>query len=449
MVRAAWALALVLAAAAAPPDTTTAPAATTKKPVKKPTVPAKKAAAKKKTIRKKPAPVVPVSPAVRQNAFQAVSARISTPLDSIEGAGALVPFFQQISHPAPNGPVRILQYGDSHTASDDWADQMRQDFQRQFGAGGAGFTLPGRPFLGYRRFDSRGSNSAGWYTDGIVTRKGDGVYGLGGISLTAHAPGQTVTLSVECQQLELHYLQQPGGGQLKFSVDGVETAAIDTDGDFGPGVYRYTPGPGPHQFALRTLSVAPVRLFGWVAQNQNGVTYETLGINGAQADLQLDWNAEVLDGEISGRDPALIVLAYGTNEALSKSWTAEQYRASLLEVIRRLRAAAPLASILLVGPPDCEYRLRDGGRRTFPHLDEVIEIQRQVALDSGCAFWDWRARMGGPGAVHQWVQAGLGQADHTHLTSAGYRMVGDMLFSEIMSQYNRFQAAMAGRTDGQ
>ncbi|HYK16862.1 MAG TPA: hypothetical protein VEV37_02520, partial [Bryobacteraceae bacterium] len=113
------------------------------------------------------------------------------------------------------------------------------------------------------------------------------------------------------------------------------------------------------------------------------------------------------------------------------------------------RAAAPLASILLVGPPDCEYRLRDGGRRTFPHLDEVIEIQRQVALDSGCAFWDWRARMGGPGSVHQWVQAGLGQADHTHLTSAGYRMVGDMLFSEIMNQYDRFQAAMANRTDGQ
>jgi len=449
MFRAAWALLLGFAAMAAPPDTTTASATTAKKPVKKPTAPAKKSAAKKKIIRKKTAPVVAVSPVARQSAFQTVSARAARPLDSIEGAGALVPFFEQILHPAPNAPVRILQYGDSHTASDDWAGEMRQDFQRRFGAGGAGFTLPGHPFLGYRRFDSRGSNSAGWYTDGIVTRKGDGIYGLGGVSLTAHAPGQTVTLSVECQQLELHYLQQPGGGQLEFSVDGVEIATVDTGGDFGPGVYRYSPDPGPHQFALRTLSAAPVRLFGWVAQNERGVTYETLGINGAQADLQLDWNTTVLDGEIAGRDPALIVLAYGTNEALSKSWTAEQYRASLFEVIRRLRAAAPLASILLVGPPDCEYRLRDGGRRTFPHLDEVIEIQRQVALDSGCAFWDWRARMGGPGSVHQWFQAGLGQADHTHLTSAGYRMVGDMLFSEIMSQYDRFQAAMAGRTDGQ
>lgn len=450
MIRNAWGSVLVVAAMAAAPNTTTTPPTATKKTAKKPTAAAKKTAAKKKAVHKKPLPIVAaVSPAVRERAFETVSARTSEPADSIEGAGALVPFFQQISHPGANGPVRILQYGDSHTASDDWANEMRQDFQSKFGAGGAGFTLPGHPFLGYRRFDSRGSNSAGWYTDGIVTRKGDGVYGLGGISLTAHAPGQSVTLSVESQQLELHYLQQPGGGQMNFSVDGVEIAAIDTNGDFGPGVYRYTPVPGPHQFALRTLSSAPVRLFGWVAQNQSGVTYETLGINGAQADLQLDWNTAVLDGEIADRDPALIVVAYGTNEAVSKSWTADQYRASLIEVIRRLRVAAPLASILFVGPPDCEYRLRDGGRRTFPHLDAVIEIQRQVALEFGCAFWDWRARMGGPGSSHEWVQAGLGQPDHTHLTSAGYRMVGDMLFSEIMSQYDRFQAAMAGRTDGQ
>jgi len=431
---AAATLALSVAAFPAWCDTPTAP-----------TPPSKKST-KKKTRR---AAVVPVSPAVRHAAFKAVSARAQAPSDTLEDAGALVPFFEQVSHAAASGPVRILQYGDSHTASDDWADEMRQDFQKKFGAGGAGFTLPGHPFLGYRRFDSRGANSRGWYTDGLVTRKGDGVYGLGGISLTAHAPGQTVSLSAECQQLELYYLQQPGGGQLEFSVDGAPSGTIETNGEFAPGIYRYAPAPGPHQYTLRTMSADPVRLFGWVAQNQTGVTYETLGINGAQAEMQLAWNASILDGELADRDPALIVLAYGTNEALSRSWTEDGYRAALKEVIQRLRAAAPLASILLVGPPDCQYRLRNGRRLPFPHLDQVIEIQRQVALESGCAFWDWRSRMGGAGSVRQWVQAGLAQGDYTHLTGQGYRMVGDMLFSEIMAQYERFQSAMAGRANGQ
>ena len=410
--------------------------------------PAVTANAKKKTSKKTAlkkhirVPVVYVSPVVRGTALHAISERTARPIGVLEGAGALVPFFEQLSHPPENISLHILQYGDSHTASDDWANQMRQDFQTKFGAGGPGYTLPGHPFLGYRRFDSRGSNSRGWYTGGIVTRKSDGLDGLGGVSLTSQSAGETVTLNVECEQLELHYLRQPGGGQLEFSVDGAATETIATDGEAGPGVYSYAASPGPHQYMLRTLDSAPVRLFGWVAQNHAGVTYETLGINGAQANLLLEWNPAILAQELMSRDPALIVLAYGTNEALSRSWTAEEYRAGLTEIILRLRAAVPVASILLIGPPDCEYRMR-GRRLPFPHLDQVIEIQREVAQANGCAFWDWRAAMGGPGSVLQWVQAGLGQGDYTHLTGTGYRTAGGMLFDELMGQYSRFLSVRA------
>jgi lysophospholipase L1-like esterase len=225
-------------------------------------------------------------------------------------------------------------------------------------------------------------------------------------------------------------------------VDGAPIATVDTDGESGLGAYQYAATPGVHQYTVRTLRAAPVRLFGWVAQNQAGVTYETLGINGAQANLMLEWNSAVLASELMSRDPALVVLAYGTNEALSRTWTPEEYRASLTAIIQRLRAALPLPSILLIGPPDCEYRLR--GRLTpFPHLDQVIEIQREVARENGCAFWDWRAAMGGPDSVRQWVQAGLGQGDYTHLTGSGYRMTGETLFAELMVQYSRFTAIRA------
>jgi lysophospholipase L1-like esterase len=409
------------------------------------TKPVKKKAAHKKHYRP---PVVYMSPQVRHVAFQAVSARATLPMSTLEGAGALVPFFEQISRPPETGSLHVLQYGDSHTASDDWAAEMRQSLQRKFGAGGPGFTLAGHPFAGYRRFDSRGNNSRGWYTDGLVGRQGDGIYGLSGVSLTSQSPGQTVSLVAECEQLELHYLQQPGGGQLEFAVDGIPVDTIDTAGDLAPGIYRYTPPAGSHEYIVSTASSAPVRLFGWVAQNHSGITYETLGINGAQAGLLLDWNQPILAGEMTARDPALIVVAYGTNEALSRSWTAAEYRNAFTAVIRRLRADAPVASILIVGPPDCQFRNR-GRRLPFPHLDDVIDTQRQVALENGCAFWDWRTRMGGPGSVRQWVQAGLSQGDYVHFTGAGYRLVGDMLVEELMAQYNRFLAVRAEASNGQ
>jgi len=128
---------------------------------------------------------------------------------------------------------------------------------------------------------------------------------------------------------------------------------------------------------------------------------------------------------VAQRAPALVILAYGTNEANSHVWTAAQYRADLTEIIARIRRAAPRASILLVGPPDC------GKLRPLLHLSEVIDMQRQIALSQGAAFWDWRMHMGGERVVTQWVRAGLGQADYIHLTGEGYRLIGNMLFAQM------------------
>jgi len=379
-----------------------------------------------------------ISPALRATA-EAEIARVMEPVPGhLENASALVPFFEELYRAQQDGhPVHILQYGDSHTASDDWVNAMREAFQAKFGSGGPGFCFAGHPYLGYRRFDVSGSNSSGWHTDGTVARlnSGDGRYGLGGVSLTAESPGQTVNLTAASDELQLLYLQQPGGGSLQFAVDGVTEETVSTAGDLGPGKFRYTPSPGQHRYTLTTLSSAPVRLFGWVAQNHSGVTFETMGINGAQAYMMLDWDEAIWSAELADRDPALIVLAYGTNEAISRKWNAEDYRIELHRVIDRLRHASPTTSILLVGPPDCLFH----SRSPMPgNLDEITEIQREIASETGCAFWDWRERMGGPGATRVWVRAGFGQMDNVHLTTAGYRLLGNTIFGDLSMAYDQF-----------
>jgi lysophospholipase L1-like esterase len=51
--------------------------------------------------------------------------------------------------------------------------------------------------------------------------------------------------------------------------------------------------------------------------------------------------------------------------------------------------------------------------------------------------------------VRQWVQAGLSQADYTHFTGAGYRLLGDILYAALMNQYDRFLQLRAQETNGQ
>jgi lysophospholipase L1-like esterase len=385
----------------------------------------------KKTAKKTKRPTVaPVSPAQRAAARKEIEEKVGALPPGFENPAALAKYFAAVHqtettstavHPA----VHIVQFGDSHTASDDWVNAMRTAAQAHYGDGGPGFIQAGHPYKGYRRFDAAGANSAGWKTQGTMAIRGDAYQGLSGISLSTQSAGQTISLTASGELLDIFYLKQPGGGQLQLTADGEPAGTFSTDGETGPGHFEATLPPGSHQLVLRTLNFAPVRLFGWSLDNRQGVTFETLGINGSQAHVILGWDDQLWADELTRRAPALVIVAYGTNEANSHLWTPEQYRADLIALIDRMKRAAPAASILMIGPPDC------GRLKPLLHLTEVIDMQREVAAQVGAAFWDWRRHMGGPGMVKRWVTAGLAQTDYIHLTSEGYRMLGQYIFAQL------------------
>lgn len=389
----------------------------------------------------------PVSAATRAEAVEGVGEKVADGARiPVENPAALVPFFEQLyRHQSGElaGPLKLLQYGDSHTAADEWTGDLRAHFQETFGDGGSGYALAGSPYRGYRRFDLHSGATRGWKAEGVIGHFGDGIHGLGGISISTSAPRESVYLSVECQTFELYYWKQPGGGSLQIFDNGNPIDQISTDGDAAPGYYHYETEPGPHRFEVETLDRAPVRLFGWVAEKATGVTYEELGINGVSASIILDWNADVLTSNLMRRNPALIVLAYGTNEAGRRDWTVESYRDMYVQLIRRLRQAAPTASILVVGPPDRYIRTRRGWT-VLANVETIVEGQRQAAFSEGCAFWDLRAKMGGSGSMRQWVQAGMAQFDYTHFTASGYKKIGDAVFRDVISQYEIFVKARDG-----
>jgi lysophospholipase L1-like esterase len=359
---------------------------------------------------------------------------------TIEQPGALVPFFERLYHLSAGdpAPVHIVHFGDSHSAADEWTAELRRMLKERFGDGGSGFSLAGKPFPGYRRFDVQGGGSTGWHADGLRPASGDGYFGLGGISSSTRIEGQSIFIETECDLLEIDYLQQPDGGDLALYDRDRLLQRFSTKGELGSGFALYRPVKGPHRFVLKTLSSKPVRLFGWVADKDNGVTYETLGINGTEASVILHWDENMLATYLRRRDPGLIVLAYGTNEAIGGGWTSEKYQAMLSNVLLRIRRAIPNASILILGPPD-SWSSYQGSRRPAPGVDRIIGAQKAACHEFGCAFWDTRERMGGAGSMRDWVQSGLAQHDYIHMTATGYRRLGTALFSDIMRQYELFK----------
>jgi lysophospholipase L1-like esterase len=410
--------------------------------------------------KKKPAKTVPKPPPVTPEEQAEAATEVNVELEKaaglpVENVAGLIPFFEQLyrlKSGRSNEGLHILHYGDSHTAADEWTGFLRNQFQTRFGDGGAGYSLAGKPYNSYRRLDLQSNGSTGWYSDGLAGRSGDGLYGLGGVSITTSRRGEWVTLTANCGKIELYFLKQPRGGTLEFSDNGEIVDKIATAGDTGPGYFSYKAEPGLHRFQLRTLEAAPVRLLGWVTESGKGVTYETLGINGAQASIVFNWDEHLLSEHLSKRNPALIVLAYGTNEAGQNDLSEESYRDMFYNLILRFRKAVPTASILVVGPPDRYHKTRTGWE-PVPGVDRIVEAQRAAALATGCAFWDLRAKMGGKGSMRRWVQAGLAQYDYVHLTAEGYHRIGGAVFQDLMSQYDTFvrirEQVLGQNTNGQ
>lgn len=397
-----------------------------------------------KKSRKRPSAKAPsVSAKARTEALQYVNEQIAGDAAGIENPAALVPFFEQLYRLGKRErqpPISILHYGDSHTAADEWTGELRSLLQAKFGDGGAGFSHAGRPWNSYRRADVRSFSSRNWYTDGLVGREGDGLYGISGIAISTRLPNESVSLQAGGSVLEIYYLRQPGGGELELLDHSERVDTIATDGDAAPGYYRREMAPGPHEYSLRTLRRAPVRLYGWVTGRPEGLTYETMGINGAQASIVLNWHPGMLASYLADRNPALIVLAYGTNEAGNSGLTQQGYGELFAKVIARFREFAPSASILVIGPPDRYTRVR-GKWTPYNAVDIIVAAERAAALANGCAFWDWRGKMGGKGSMHSWFLAGLAQYDHVHLNAAGYKVTAGALFRGTMAEYALFLKA--------
>jgi lysophospholipase L1-like esterase len=395
------------------------------------------AATKKRTP--KPAPI-------SQAARDAAAARVAKYLEESAGMGfdqpvAMTSFFQKlVESRAPQSPVHVLHFGDSHTAADEWTGTLRLYFQQKFGNGGSGYSLAGHPFLGYRRFGTHHGATALWHTDGLASGEGDGYFGLGGVSISTRRAAQSVFIEAECSQVGVFYMQGPGGGEVELFDNGQLVKTFSTDGEVEPMMLAYQTTPGIHNLKLLTLQNRPVRLLGWSTDLDSGITYEALGINGAEASVIFKWNDAMVAKYLEQRNPSLIVLAYGSNEASDPNWTEAAYQAMYSALLKRLHTDCPAASILVLGPTDRMIRTR-AGVVPVQGIDKIIRAQRAACAQNHCVYWNAKERMGGTASIRDWMIAGLGQGDYVHFTAPGYDKLADVLFGDIMRLYEQFLKA--------
>jgi lysophospholipase L1-like esterase len=160
------------------------------------------------------------------------------------------------------------------------------------------------------------------------------------------------------------------------------------------------------------------------------VTLDSYGLPSATARGWSNANPDTLRLAFSGLRYDIAILAYGTNEGAAEDFDPWSYEADLRRSLKAFRETLASTACVLVGPPDRGVTVgqgvagvsRDRYRYAARHR-AIAQIQRRVAPEFACYFWDWQQAMGGIGSSYSMARTSpaLMQRDLTHMTSAGYQ----------------------------
>ncbi len=409
----------------------------------------------------------------------------------------------------PGAITRVLHLGDSSIGIDGLPHAIRKRMQQRFGDAGPGFVLPQRWTSNYDLKTVSWTLAGAWsYCYIAYLCRDDGHYGLGGVIFSSNAKthttvrvrpsvaaatesaveapptdapskpaeaagnkGPVATAAAEAgaatigfDRVEIWYRAMPHSGRLNVRVSGDKdaqagAASAANGGDATAGVttldgnaevpedrFVELPKGSGTQVDLRP-SGGPFRMYGLVLENNGpGVVWDSASMIGAFTKRLGAWDDEHIKKQLEHRRPDLIVLNYGGNDLrrvvaskLSKDAYKEEYRA----VLKKVRAGAPQASCLI----DAVIDHGASGQYTVTpkEMAVIVEAQRELAAEEGCAFFDTYTAMGGGGAIHVWRKEVPSHAepDLKHLNHRGRDRMGRWIYEAIVTGYVEFRKRSA------
>lgn len=355
----------------------------------------------------------------------------------------------------PGAIARALHFGDSTIAGDGITRTVRKRLQGRFGDGGPGFLAV--------QVDPRWASRPGlirratgdWKTLTITFGGAEmAYYGLAGTVSTARGESSSYLQGPkrgdgrqQLHRFDLFFQVQPGGGSFYAGTPAGPGVGVGTKAEFMGDAFRELLVPeGTDALRITTSGDGPVTLYGVAMETEGpGMTWETLGVAGAGDGSMYRQGRNHLKRQIGRREPALLVYQMGGNELglpSLKAGSGSAYKARYKKSVQRVLAGAPQASCLLVTPLDQAERTR-GGVRSKPTVSKMVGLQREVAWELGCAFWDARSAMGGEDAFATWLNQDppLAWSDLYHLTNKGLAIIGHSLSDAMELAYDDWRRA--------
>jgi lysophospholipase L1-like esterase len=368
----------------------------------------------------------------------------------------------------------ILQIGDSHTAGDNWTGYLRERLQRRFGDGGRGMLAPGKPFTDYRPYQIRVAQNGQW---GVFNYRQWAGTGITSYALIGNNKDDSIEASMRglksFEEIEVEIVRQPDGGSFTLNVDGRDIRTIATRGESRLERVTVPVVGGGYHAILRLNGDGAVAIISWSLLRRSGLVFVSHGVPGETVGLIGKWDTGIASWQVAHLDPALIVVAFGTNDGFVTRFNAAEYEAEFRDKLLAIRSMAPKAAIAVVTAPGGDrlpsWCARNRAQRervrcralapshaenyadliesksrklcywhSPPGLEQVRRIQRAIAERMGAWFWDWSEVTGKECGMDRWARLDppLAIADRVHMRLEGYDLSGEALYRDLLRDYS-------------
>jgi hypothetical protein len=175
------------------------------------------------------------------------------------------------------------------------------------------------------------------------------------------------------------------------------------------------------------------RFYGIALEGKQGIVLDNFSMRGSSGWHLGKIPVETLEKFEKIRHYDLIIMHYGLNVATPSTHHYTSYCNHFRSAIENFKKAFPDTSLLLFSISNRDKRGPDGQFQTMDGVVELVEAQRNMAKETGIAFWNLQQGMGGSGSMERLQKEGCANRDYTHINFKGGEVIGKIFFDVLMN----------------
>lgn len=355
-------------------------------------------------------------------------------------------FYQQLFllRHSGKGQVSVVHIGDSHQQGDGPTGVIRHGIQEFFGDAGRGLVFPYQVAATNAPLDIKSTSNATWKNNRLTSPDKPVQTGICGYGIETTNPNAVLTLRIkekDGQQATFNrmvFFLNDDGSHYSLT-DSALAAPITFYGNTKlaenqPVIVNANTTLTGFNLKREGETGTGFNFFGvsLEKQDQAGVLYHTIGVNGARYDQYLQ--SAKFHQQLKSLHGDLFIISLGTNEAQNQYISEQTMMAACDSMVNLVHSVAPLATVLITTPAGSYYL----------HKKPNAAIQKvSAALVNYCEahnvpVYDLFSITGGITQIPSWKRHELLSHDLVHYNNAGYQLQGSLILGAIATGYNKY-----------